>query len=90
LARAAPHVRFETDGGRLAGLLVIAASLLGAGAGAMALAATMAGLAPLGLDLAARLGFLLILVFAVTPWIGQAAPRVLDPGDLPHALLTEV
>ncbi len=86
-ARSAPHVRFEAEGGRLAGLLVMCAALLGAGAAAMASAAVMAGLAPLGLDLAARLGFLLILVFAITPWIGRAAPRALDPNALPKALL---
>jgi hypothetical protein len=48
----------------------------------------MAGMAPLGLDLAARLCFLLILVFAVTPWIGRATPATLDPQDLPQALLS--
>jgi hypothetical protein len=86
-ARAAPHVRFEAEGGRLAGLLVMTSALLGAGAAAMAVAAVMAGLAPLGLDLAARLSFLLMLVFAITPWIGRAAPRSLDPNALPQALL---
>ncbi len=50
-AHAAPDVRFQAEGGRLAGLLVMSAALLGAGAVAMALAAVMAGLAPLGLDL---------------------------------------
>jgi hypothetical protein len=86
-AHAAPDVRFQAEGGRLAGLLVMSAALLGAGAVAMALAAVMAGLAPLGLDLAARLSFLLILVFAVTPWISRAAPAALDPQALPRALL---
>ncbi len=87
LARAAPHAPIRTEGGRLAGLLIMSAALLGAGAGALALAAVMAGLAPLGLDLAARLSFLLILVFAVTPWIGRTAPLALDADALPEHLL---
>lgn len=86
-ARSAPQAAFQAEGGRLAALLVMTAALLGAGAAAMALAAVMAGLAPLGLDLAARLGFLLILVFAITPWIGRATPPNLDPNALPEALL---
>ncbi len=87
LAHAAPQARLEAEGGRLAGVLVMSSCLLAAGAAAMALAAVMAGLEPLALDLAARLGFLLILVFAVTPWIGQAAPRVIDPDALPSSLV---
>lgn len=87
LARAAPHARLEAEGGRLASVLVISSCLLAAGAVAMALAAVMAGLAPLGLDLASRLGFLLILVFAVTPWIGRTAPRQIDPDALPAGLV---
>jgi hypothetical protein len=89
-ARSAPKARFEAEGGRLAGLLILISALLGAGASAMAIAAIMAGLAPLGLDLAARLSFLVILVFALTPWIGRAAPRALDPNALPPALLSEI
>jgi hypothetical protein len=87
-AEAAPEARFQAEGGRLAAMLVMIAALLGAGAAAMALAAVMAGLAPLGLDLAARLGFLLILVFAVTPWISRATSAALDPNALPEALLS--
>ena len=82
-----PGIRVQAEGGRLAGVLVMTTALLGAGAAAMALAAAMAGLAPLGLDLAARLSFLLILVFAVTPWIGRAAPALLNPHALPDRLL---
>ena len=85
--RAAPQVRIEAERGRLAGVLVMSAALLAAGAAALAVAAVMAGLAPLGLDLAARLSFLLIMVFAVTPWISRTAPTALDPNDLPRRLL---
>lgn len=94
LARAAagvaPQAHFQAEGGRLAAMLMMSAALLGAGAVAMALAAVMAGLAPLGLDLAARLSFLVILVFAIAPWIGRAGPSRLDPNALPQALLGQV
>jgi hypothetical protein len=87
-AKQAPDARFEAEGGRLAAILVMTAALLGAGAAAMALSALMAGLAPMALDLLARLGFLLILIFAITPWLGRAAPAPLDPLALPPKLLT--
>jgi hypothetical protein len=86
-AEQAPGARFETEGRRVTAILAMTAALLGAGAAAMALSALTAGLAPMALDLLARLGFLLILIFAVTPWIGRARPAPLDPHALP-ALLT--
>jgi hypothetical protein len=83
----APHARFEAEGGRLAGAMASVVALLGAGAAAMAAAAVMSGFAPLGLDLACRLIFLLILAFAITPWIGRGGARRLDPRALPTELL---
>lgn len=85
-AEQAPGARFEAEGGRVAATLAVTAALLGAGAAAMALSALMAGLAPMALDLLARLSFLLILIFAVTPWIGRAKPAMLDPRALPAFL----
>jgi len=73
--------------GRLAGAMASVVALLGAGAAAMAAAAVMSGFAPLGLDLACRLIFLLILAFAITPWIGRGGARRLDPRALPTELL---
>ena len=83
----APQARFETQGGRLTGALTGLALLLGAGALAMGAAAIMAGLEPLGLDLCARLVFLLILIVALWPWIARSGPRPLDPLALPGALI---
>ncbi len=59
--------------------------LLGAGVAALLGFSLMAGTAGLGVSLAARLLFALILIFAVTPWL---KPRIagLDPRDLPHSL----
>lgn len=85
--RRAPHARFQAEGGRIGAALTLTAALLAAGAGALALIAAMAGMAPLGLDLAARLAFLLILIFALTPWIERLGPRPLDPDALPDSLL---
>ena len=86
-AEQAPNARFHADGGRLAAVLVGAACLLGAGAAALAVSAVMAGLAPLAIELGARLVFLLIMIFALTPWIGRFAPQRLDPKILPAVLL---
>jgi hypothetical protein len=81
-----PAAHFEIERGRLGDALLLAAILLAAGAAALTASAAMAGFAPLGLDMAARMAFLLILVFAVTPWIGRLARRRLDPYALPPSL----
>jgi len=86
-AQAAPDARFHAQGGWLAGVVTMAAALLSAGAAALTLSSMMAGFEPLGLDLASRLVFLLILVFALTPWIGRRGRRSLDPNALPPTLL---
>ncbi len=59
--------------------------LLGAGVAALLGFSLMAGTAGLGVSLAARLLFALIMIFAVTPWL---KPRVagLDPRDLPRSM----
>ncbi|HUO23334.1 MAG TPA: hypothetical protein VMU59_12525 [Caulobacteraceae bacterium] len=83
----APQARFESLGGRATSGLIGLAILLSAGVLAMGVAAAMAGLAPLGLDLAARLVFLLILIMALLPWIARSGARRLDPRALPQDLV---
>lgn len=61
-------------------------ALLGTGVAALLLFSLTAGAFGLGLSLAARLSFPLILIFAVTPWLAPSAPP-LDPRDLPRALV---
>ncbi|ATQ44083.1 hypothetical protein [Caulobacter mirabilis] len=61
-------------------------ALLGVGVAALMLFSLTAGAAGLGAALAARLLFVLILVFAATPWLAPPEPR-LDPSALPSGLL---
>lgn len=61
-------------------------ALLGAGVAALLVFSLTAGAAGLGVSLAARLSFPLIMIFTVTPWLRPAAPP-LDPRDLPRALV---
>jgi hypothetical protein len=55
------------------------------GAAAMLLFSLTAGMASVGVDMAARMSFVLILMFAVLPWLNRGAP--FDPHDPPHDLL---
>lgn len=85
LAEAAPNARVAPAGPDAGGGLAWIIGLLGAGAAALLLFSLTAGAAGLGVSLAARLLFVLILIFAVTPWLKpQSAP--LDPRDLPRGL----
>lgn len=68
------------------GAVVGVVGMLGLGALALLFFSLTSGTAGLGVSLAARLLFVLILVLAVTPWIG-ARPAQLDPRDLPRNLL---
>lgn len=68
------------------GAVIGAAGLLGLGAVALLFVSLTSGTAGLGVTLASRLLFVLILIFAVTPWFG-AQPARLDPRDLPRNLL---
>lgn len=85
LADLAPGARVAAAGLDGQGGMSWTIGLLGAGVVALLVFSLMAGTAGLGVSLAARLLFALILIFAVTPWL---KPRVagLDPRDLPRAL----
>lgn len=82
----APRARFATAGLELGEAFVWTMGLLGVGAAVLLVASIGAGAAALGVALAARLVFVLILMLAVLPWLkGRAA--ALDPRAIPPALL---
>lgn len=85
-ADSAPAARFTTTGVAAQDAFIWAVALLGGGAAALVLFSMTAGAAAMGIAMAARMVFLLILIFAVTPWLRPAAPA-LNPRDLPHGLL---
>ncbi|MDQ0466058.1 hypothetical protein QO010_003851 [Caulobacter ginsengisoli] len=85
-ADAAPGARFTTTAFAQRELLTLTAGLLGLGIGALLLASLAAGMAGLGIALAARLSFGLILIFAVTPWLGRDG-GAFDPRHIPPGLL---
>jgi hypothetical protein len=86
-AAEAPSARFEV-GGRWAvpGSVYWIAALLGAAIAALAAVAVAAGEAALGLELGARMLFVLILLLAAAPWLPGAAARRFDPRDIPADL----
>lgn len=85
-ADTAPGARFTTTAFAQREVLTLTAGFLGIGIGALLLASLGAGMAGLGIALAARLSFGLILIFAVTPWLardsGAFDPRAIPPGLL--------
>lgn len=85
LADLAPGARIAAAGLDSQGGMSWIIGLLGAGVVALLVFSLMAGAAGLGVSLAARLLFALILIFAVTPWL---KPRLasLDPRALPRSL----
>jgi hypothetical protein len=78
-ARLAPKARFESGSARVAGVFLGAMMLLGAGVVLLLLVALRAGASGLGLDLAARLGFGLLLMMAIQPWLSGAGVHRFDP-----------
>lgn len=60
--------------------------LLGIGAAVLLVASISAGAASLGIALAARLVFLLILMLAALPWL-RGKTATLDPRAIPRSLL---
>jgi len=77
----APHARFETAGFKLRDATTLVTALLAVGALALLLLAISSSMRGMAIDLAARMGFLLLLIFAALPWLPQG--EVLDPHDLP-------
>lgn len=85
LAEVAPGARVAAAGqGGLDGITWII-GLLGAGVAALLVFSLLSDTAGLGVSLAARLLFALIMIFAVTPWL-KPRPPALDPRDLPRSL----
>jgi hypothetical protein len=79
-------VRASSTAFNIHGSMIGIIGLLGLGALALLFFSLTSGTAGLGVTLAARLLFVLILIFAVTPWF-DATPPKLDPSDLPRSLL---
>jgi len=82
----APTARFSTAEMSGYGAMTWAVGLLGAGVAVLLVFSLSAGAAGLGVTLAARLLFVLIMIFAVTPWLKPRAPG-LDPRNLPRGLV---
>lgn len=76
-----PRARFETAGFKLADAVTLVAGLLAIGAGALLLLAVSSSIRDMAIGLAARMVFLLLLLFAAVPWLPRG--EALDPHDLP-------
>ncbi len=76
-----PHARFETAGFKLRDATTLVVGLLAVGMGALLLLAISSSMRGMAIDLAARMGFLLLLIFAGLPWLPRG--EALDPHDLP-------
>lgn len=81
----APRARFETAGFKARDALTLTAALLAAGSLALLLLAVAPAMRGMAIDLAARMIFVLLLIFAAAPWLPRGA--ALDPHALPEALL---
>lgn len=86
-ARIAPAARFEAGQSRAVGVFTGAMVLMGVGVVMLIGVALSAGFRGLGLDLAARLAFGLLLMIAAQPWVSGAGTRRFDPlAPSPRAL----
>ncbi|WP_454761485.1 hypothetical protein [Caulobacter segnis] len=81
----APRARFGTAGFQVREAFVWVIGLLAFGAAAMLMFSLTAGMAAVGIEMAARMGFVLILLLAALPWLNRGA--VFDPHDPPTDLL---
>jgi len=77
----APRARFETAGFKLADAVTLVAGLLAIGTLALLLLAVSSSMRGMAIDVAARMAFLLLLLFAAVPWLPRG--ETLDPHDLP-------
>lgn len=81
----APRARFGLARLQARTALTWVMGLLALGAGSMLLFSLSAGMIGVGVDMAARMAFVLILMFAALPWLNRGAD--FDPHDPPHDLL---
>jgi hypothetical protein len=81
----APRARFGLARLEVRAAFTWVMGLLGFGAAATLIFSLTAGMAAVGLDMAARMSFVLILMVAALPWMGRGA--AFDPHDPPSDLL---
>lgn len=81
----APRAQFGVARLQARAALTWVMGLLALGVVAMLLFSLSAGMAGVGLDMAARMSFVLLLLLAVLPWLGRGA--AFDPHDPPSDLL---
>ena len=85
--RQAPAARFQVGGrGSAPAALYWTAALLGTAVAALMASALMSGFVAIGLDWGARLLFVLILMFAVAPWLPGRSANAFDPLAPPEDL----
>jgi hypothetical protein len=82
----APRARFATAGLEVGEAFLWTIGLLGLGAVVLLVTSISAGAASLGVALAARLVFVLILMLAALPWF-RGRTATIDPRSLPRDLL---
>ncbi len=80
-----PHARFETAGFKLRDATTLVVGLLAAGALTLLMLAISSSMRDMAIGLAARMVFLLLLIFAALPWLPRG--EALDPHDLPRRWL---
>lgn len=84
-ADAAPRARFTLARIEARPALTSVIGLLALGTAAVLASSLGAGMAAVGVDMAARMAFVLILLLAVMPWLSQG--DAFDPRDPPRDLL---
>jgi hypothetical protein len=83
----APSARYQVGSERTRGVFFGAGAILAAGLVLVLMAAIAAGELTLGLEMAARLSFVLIVMLAIWPWLSGLNVRRFDPGAPPPELL---
>lgn len=86
-AVAAPTTRFDTGAPTIQGMMFGTGALLAGGAVVILLSSLMSGMFGLGIEIAARLFFVLCLMLAFAPWIGDARASRFDPKAIPPEVL---
>lgn len=84
-ADAAPAARFDLARIEARPALTWVAGFLAIGVAALLVSSLSAGMAGVGIDMAARMGFVLILLLAALPWLSRGDG--FDPRDPPRDLL---